>query len=97
MSTPAVEIRSFAVTIPTGTTQSAPYTQDIFFPARIVTGVHWKVPRGPSGLMGWQLTMSGGNAVIPAGGGWIITDDDSDTWPLTGQLLAALKKSSPLK
>jgi len=85
VSTPAVEIRSFAVTIPSGTLESAPYTEDIFFPARIVTGVHWKVPRGPSGLMGWRLTMSGGNAVIPAGGGWIITDDDSDTWPLTGQ------------
>jgi len=85
VSTPAVEIRSFAVTIPTGTTQSAPYTQDIFFPARIVTGVHWKVPPGPSGYMGWKLTMSGGNAVIPAGGGWIVADNQDDVWPLTGQ------------
>ena len=85
MSTPAVEVRSFAVTIPTGTTQSAPYTQDIFFPARVVTAVHWKVPPGPSGYMGWRLTMSGGNQVIPVGGGWIIADNQDDTWPLTDQ------------
>jgi hypothetical protein len=35
--------------------------------------------------MGWQLSMSGGTAVIPTGGGYIITDNDSATWPLTGQ------------
>lgn len=85
MSTPAVEVRSFAVTIPAGTPVTAPYTQDIFFPARIVTGIHWKVPPGPSALMGWRLTMSGGNAVIPTGGGWIIADDEDATWPLADQ------------
>lgn len=35
--------------------------------------------------MGWRLSMSGGVAVIPTGGGWIITDSDSDTWNLTSQ------------
>jgi hypothetical protein len=85
VSTPAVEIRSFAVTIPHGTTLPATFTQDIFFPARIVTGIHWKVPPGPSGLMGWRLTMSNGNPVIPTGGGWIIADDQDATWPLADQ------------
>ena len=85
MSVPAVEVRSFAVTIPAGTPVDTPYTQDIFIPARILTGVHWKVPPGPSGLMGWRLTMSGGNAVIPTGGGWIISDDADVTWALTDQ------------
>lgn len=85
MTTPAAEVRSFQVTIPAGTPLSSPVTSDVAFPARIVTGVHWKVPPGPSGLMGWRLSMSGGIAVIPTGGGWVIADDDSDTWPLTGQ------------
>jgi PASTA domain len=85
VSTPAVEVRSFAVTIPHGTPSTAPYTQDIYFPARVVSGVHWKVPTGPAGKMGWRLTMSGGNAVIPTGGGWIIADDESDTWLLQDQ------------
>jgi len=85
VSTPAVEIRSFAVTIPAATLETAPYTEDIYFPARIVNGVTWQVPPGPSGLMGWRLTMSGGNAVIPTGGGWIIADDARDTWLLQDQ------------
>ena len=84
MSTPAAEVRSFAVTIPAGTPQADPVTTQIFFPARDVTGVSWRVPPGPSGLMGWQLTMSGGQVVIPTGGGWIVADDQYDTWPLTG-------------
>lgn len=84
MSTPAVEVRSFQVTIPAGTPQTSPYTQDIFFPVREVVQVHWKVPPGPSGLMGWRLTMSGGNAVIPTGGGWIVADGEDATWPFEG-------------
>jgi hypothetical protein len=85
VTAPAIEVRSFAVTIPAGTAANDPYTQEIWFPAREVLGVHWKVPPGPSGLMGWRLTMSGGTAVLPTGGGWIITDNDSDTWNLQGQ------------
>lgn len=85
MTTPVQEVRSFQVTIPAGTTIDAPYTASVAFPPRLVEGVHWKVPPGPSGLMGWRLTMSGGTAVIPTGGGWIITDNDSDTWQLAGQ------------
>lgn len=82
MSTPAVEVRAFAVTIPAGTPEASPVTQDIFFPVREVTAVSWKVPPGPSGLMGWRLTMSGGNPVVPAAGGWIVADGQADTWPL---------------
>lgn len=83
MTSPAVEVRTFAVTIPAGTPQSAPVTQQITFPPREVTGITWKVPPGPSGLMGWKLTMSNGQQVLPAGSGYIVADDQSDTWPLT--------------
>jgi len=85
VTSPAVEVRSFAVTIPAGTAITAPYTQDIYTPARVLAALHWKVPPGPSGLMGWRLTMSGGNPVIPTGGGWIIADDEDATWNLTDQ------------
>lgn len=85
MTTAAREVRSFQVTIPAGTPASAPYTADVSFPPRELLGVHWKVPPGPSGLMGWRLTMSGGLPVIPTGGGWVITDGDSDTWEVESQ------------
>lgn len=84
MTSPAVEVRSFRVTIPAGTLQSAPLITHITIPPRVVSAVHWKVPPGPSGLMGWQLTMSGGVAVIPTGGGYIIADNSDVTWPLAG-------------
>lgn len=85
MTTPVAEVRSFAVTIPANTPVSAPVTQAITMPPRDVAWVHWSVPPGPAGLMGWRLSMSGGNAVIPTGGGFIITDDDSDTWNVFNQ------------
>lgn len=84
MSTPAAEIRSFQVTIPANTALDSPLTTAVSFPQRNVIAVHWLVPPGPSGLMGWRLTMSGGVPVIPTGGGWIIADDQSAQWPLTG-------------
>lgn len=85
MSTPAAEVRSFAATIPANTPANTPVTIQLTMPPRVVTSIHWRVPPGPSGLMGWRLTMSNGVAVIPTGGGYIITDDDHDTWPVTGQ------------
>jgi hypothetical protein len=78
------EIRSFQVTIPAGTAQTSPAITDVSFPPRVVTGIHWKVPPGPSGLMGWALTIDG-NPVIPrAQGTYIVADNDSDTWTLEG-------------
>ena len=85
MTSPVQEVRSFAVTIPAGTVQSAPYTADVFMPSREVAWVKWRVPPGPSGLMGWRLSMSGGQVVLPAGGGYIVADNDSSTWDLFGQ------------
>jgi len=85
VSTPAVEIRSFAVAIPAGTLITAPLVTPVYFPARKVQAINWRIPAGPSGLMGWKLTSSGGQAVIPAGGGWIVTDDDAGVWALYGQ------------
>ena len=85
MSTPAVEIRSFAVTVPAGTPVASPVTTAITIPARVVSAVHWKVPPGPSGNLGWRLTMNNGVAVIPTGGGWIIADNEDATWALQAQ------------
>lgn len=85
MTTPAAEVRSFAVTISAGTPLAAPVTTPVAFPSRTVLAVRWQVPPGPSGLMGWRLTMSGGVPVIPSGGGWIIADDAADTWQVRDQ------------
>lgn len=82
----AQEIREFAVLVPHGTPKTAPAVTNIRFPAREVIAVSWKVPPGPSGLMGWALT-SAGTPVIPIQQGtYIVTNDQADTWDLEGYL-----------
>lgn len=82
----AQEIRQFAVTVPAGTPMAAPQTTAIVFPERTVTAISYRVPPGPSGTMGWALT-SAGTPVIPIQPNtWVVADDQSETWPLTGYL-----------
>lgn len=82
----AQEIREFAVLIPHGTAKSSPLVTDISFPQREVIAISWRVPPGPSGLMGWALT-SAGTPVIPIQPNtYIVTDNQADTWDLEGYL-----------
>lgn len=82
----AQEIREFAVLIPAGTAKAAPLTVSIAFPERTVTAITYRVPPGPSGLMGWALT-SAGTPVIPIQPKtYIVTDNRADTWYLDGYL-----------
>lgn len=76
------EIRVRQFTIAPNTPIATPSVQAMTFPQRQVTNIHWRVPSGPSGLMGWSLQVAG-NPVIPLDPGtYIVTDDDSDDWPL---------------
>jgi hypothetical protein len=82
----AQEIREFAVLIPAGTAKAAPLVTNISFPERLVTAVTYRVPPGPSGLMGWALT-SAGTPVIPIQPNtYMVTDNQADTWDLEGYL-----------
>lgn len=79
----AVEIRDFTVTIPAGTPQSAGFTSDMSFPARIVTQINVRVPPGPRGEVGFKVG-SGGVQILPApGGDFIVTDNEDLIYPLT--------------
>lgn len=82
----AQEIREFAVLVPAGTAKAAPLVTNISFPERTVIAVSWRVPPGPSGLMGWALT-SAGTPVIPIQQNtFMVTDNQSDTWYLDDYL-----------
>lgn len=80
----ATEVYSFQITIPAGTPQSAPVSVAITMPAREVESINVKVPPGPSGLMGFALTMNGRNVVPIVQGTYIVTDDRDLDFPLTG-------------
>lgn len=82
----AQEIREFAVTVPAGTAKAAPLVTNISFPQRDVVAVSWRVPPGPSGLLGWQLTSSGTPVIPIQQGTYMVTDNQADTWDLEGYL-----------
>jgi hypothetical protein len=80
----AAEVRSFAAVIPAGTPKAAPVVVDVSFPERLVRAVKWRVPPGPSGLMGWRLSMGGVQVVPLPAGAWIVADGHADNWPFQG-------------
>lgn len=83
---PATEVRSFQVTVPAGTLQSAPQQTELTMPAREVDSIEIVVPPGPQGEMGFALT-SGGKTIIPEQlGEWIVADDEKITWELQNQI-----------
>ena len=75
---------AFDVTIPAGTPVAAPVTVDTSFPPRRVWAIHWRVPPGAAGLMGFRIT-SGGAQVFPVKPGtWLIRSGDAETLPVAG-------------
>lgn len=80
----ADEIRAFQATFPAGTALATPLTVNMAFPPRAVDVLEITVPPGPSGLMGFRITM-GGTSVLPIQPNtWLVTDDDKIVWELNG-------------
>lgn len=80
----AHEVWDFAVTIPAGTPIATPVTVTTPFPARRVKEIHWRVPHGSLGVMGWRITSSRAQIIPRQQGGWMIHDGQSGTWGLEG-------------
>lgn len=78
----ATEVRIFDPVVPAGTPANAPVVIDVSFPPMITEVITWRVPRGPSGLMGWRLTSGTGQVVPKNLGAWIITDNESGSFQL---------------
>lgn len=78
----AVEIRRFAVTIPAGTAIAAGFTSSLSVPVRQVTRIDVRVPPGPRGEVGFGIGAAGATIVPYGGVNYIITDDESLSFPL---------------
>jgi hypothetical protein len=84
----ATRVLPFTVTIPPGTTPTAPATIPIALDTWIVERFDLEVPPGPSGLMGFQL-YNNGVAWIPYGAkNWIVWDDNTESYYLNDQPVA---------
>jgi hypothetical protein len=85
----ADEVRYFVVTVPANTPKTAPQVYDISFDPRNVESVEWKVPPGPSGLLGWYLSMGRAQVAPLPIGSYVIADNQSGVftaskWPDSG-------------
>ena len=80
----AIQVYAFQVTIPAGTAQATPFRQSTQLPERVVSTLEIVVPPGPSGLMGFAITMGAVNVLPTAPGTFVVTDDERISWPLTG-------------
>lgn len=78
------QVRQFQVTIPHGTLSTTPLLTDLSFPPMTVESITVRVPPGPSGLVGFQLWVKGGQAIPAVDGTWIITDDELIQLDMTG-------------
>lgn len=82
----SLEVRTFTLTVPAGTPQTAPFALDCTMPPRTVESISWKVPPGPRGTMGWQIQNSGLRVLPTAPEQWIVTDNESDVWVLVNAI-----------
>lgn len=91
----ATSVQAFSATITAGTALATPMRVALSVLPGTIDLIRWRVPPGPRGTFGWQLTM-GGVQVIPENSGqYIIADNeydsifvsglpDSGAWQVTG-------------
>jgi hypothetical protein len=80
----ATSIIALQATITAGTAKASPMTVGLAIGSNYVDTIHWRVPPGPRGNLGWFLSM-GGVAVLPQiPGEYVIADDESDDWAIAG-------------
>lgn len=78
----STSISAFIATIPAGTAPASPATIPLTVGPDPVTSIHWRVPPGSRGEMGWYLTQSGAQVLPDRHGTLIVADGESDTWTL---------------
>src|SRR5438270_6032664 len=72
----ADRVEVFDVTVPAGTTQSAPLSTPVIFDPGYVTHVDVVIPDGVAGLAGFRITYNG-LAIIPnTDGAWIVGNNE---------------------
>lgn len=80
------EVRSFDVTVATGSTPGAPATYDVSFPVREVRWIDVQVPDGVRGTVGFAFA-SGGVQMFPqAGSPMVVVNGQGVHWDVEGAI-----------
>jgi hypothetical protein len=79
----ATSVSAFIAVIPAGTPPGAMHSVALNVNHQDpVVAVHWRVPPGPRGHLGWFLAQSGVQVLPNQFGTLMVCDGQSDTWPL---------------
>lgn len=80
MTSPPVDLWTFAVTIPAGTQQATPFIANLTMPARKIVDIEAMVPSGWNGVAGFALGAAG-QPVIPFGPNtWVVASGETLNW-----------------
>lgn len=71
-------------TITAGTPKASPMTVNIAIGSNQIDIIRWRVPPGPRGNMGWQLTMGGALVIPEVAGTYVVADNEYDDWVISG-------------
>lgn len=82
---PASRVEVFEVTIPANTPKSAPVEVDSSFAQAELSRVELLFPDGCAGLVGVHLALGGGQAIPSTSGSWLVGNDETLAYSLTGQ------------
>lgn len=80
----ATSVFAQQATITAGTPLASPMTVDISIPSNQIDIIRWRVPPGPRGNLGWQLTMGGALVIPEQPGTYIVADNEYDDWTISG-------------
>jgi hypothetical protein len=80
----ATSISAFQCVIPSGTSAGSPHVTNLRVRPDPIESIHWRVPPGPRGHLGWWLTQSGVPVLPDALGAPMVADGEWDTWQLGG-------------
>jgi hypothetical protein len=78
----ASSVSAFVCTIPAGTSPTSPHAVALDVGPNPLASIHWRVPPGPRGHLGWWLTQSGVQVLPDTYGTALVADDEADTWTL---------------
>ena len=82
----AERIEAFTVTVPAGTPSSAPLASPTVFDPGEVERIEVFIPSGHGGLTGFALLQAHTQIIPYRGGQFIVDDDDTISWPISGFL-----------
>ena len=79
----ATSVIALLATVPAGTAKASPVTIALTLGTNLVDNIHWRVPPGPRGNLGWFLAMGGVRVLPTNAGSFLIADDESDDWAIS--------------